>query len=304
MQESEKTTISIDGRELVLSNLNKVFYPAKGFTKAQVIDYYSRIAPAVLPHLRGRPVTLKRFPDGVEGKFFYQKECPVHRPDWLCTALVRGEKSEREINFCLLDDIPSLAWAANLAALELHTSLSLSRDPGTPTVLVFDLDPGPPATIIECCWVGLMLRELLQKLDLHCIPKTSGLKGLQVYVPLNNPVSYDQTKGFARACAELLEEQHPDLVVSRMAKDLRTGKVFIDWSQNDFHKTTVCVYSLRAREKPAVSTPLRWEEVEAAAQGRDPELLVFEAAQVIDRFDRYGDLFAAVADMKQELPLK
>ncbi|WP_198142502.1 non-homologous end-joining DNA ligase LigD [Syntrophaceticus schinkii] len=154
MQESEKTTISIGGRELVLSNLNKVFYPAKGFTKAQVIDYYSRIAPAVLPHLRGRPVTLKRFPDGVEGKFFYQKECPVHRPDWLCTALVRGEKSEREINFCLLDDIPSLAWAANLAALELHTSLSLSRDPGTPTVLVFDLDPGPPATIIECCWVG------------------------------------------------------------------------------------------------------------------------------------------------------
>ncbi len=303
MQVSEKTTISIDGREISLSNLNKVLYPAKGFTKVQVIDYYSKIAPAVLPHLRGRPVTFKRYPDGVDGKSFYQKECPGYRPEWLHTALVRGEKSEREINFCLLNDVPSLAWAANLAALELHTSLSLGQDPGTPTVLVFDLDPGSPATIIECCFVGLMLRNLLEKLDLQCFPKTSGLKGLQVYLPLNNLVSYDQTKGFARACAELLEEQYPDLVVSRMAKDLRTGKVFIDWSQNDFHKTTVCVYSLRARERPTVSTPVRWEEVDAAVKGNDPELLIFEAGQVIDRFDRYGDLFAPVAFMQQKLPL-
>lgn len=304
MQGSKKTNILIEGREMHLSNLKKVFYPAKGFTKAQVIDYYRRVASTLLVHLKGRPVTLKRYPDGVDGKFFYQKECPEHRPDWLRTLPVRMDKSEREINFCLLDDLPSLAWAANLAALELHTSLSLGQDPDTPTVLVFDLDPGSPATIIECCLVGQMLRDILEKIDLRCFPKTSGLKGLQVYVPLNNPVNYDQTKEFARACAELLEEQHPDLVVSRMAKNLRTGKVFIDWSQNDFHKTTVSVYSLRAREKPTVSTPVKWEEVDAAAKGSDPELLVFEAEQVIQRITRFGDLFAPVAAMKQELPLK
>ena len=296
MPVSEKMAIAIGGRELHLSNLHKIFYPDSGFTKGQVIDYYCRIAPAMLPHLKGRPVTLKRYPDGVAGKFFYQKECPSHRP-------VQGEKSEREINYCLLEDLPSLVWAANLAALELHVSLSLGDDPGTPTLLVFDLDPGPPATIIECCLVGQALRSLLERLNLQSFPKTSGLKGMQVYVPLNQPVSYDQTKNFAKACAQLLEERHPDLVVSRMAKDLRTGKVFIDWSQNDFHKTTVSVYSLRAKDKPAASAPIMWDEVDAAVKENNPESLVFEANQVIDRLDRYGDLFAPVAVLKQNLPL-
>lgn len=303
MQGSKKTTILIDGREMHLSNLNKVFYPEQGFTKAQVIDYYRRVAPALLVHIKGRPVTFKRYPDGVDGNFFYQKECPGHRPEWLRTLPIRKEKSEREINYCLLEDLPSLIWAANLGALELHVSLSLGQCPEIPTVLVFDLDPGPPATIIECCSIGQMLRDLLGKLGLQCFPKTSGLKGLQIYVPLNNPVSYNETKCFARACAELLEEQYPDLVVSRMAKNLCTGKVFIDWSQNNFHKTTVSVYSLRAREKPTVSTPVKWEEVEAAAKGRDPEILVFETEQVLQRIIHYGDLFEPVAAMKQELPL-
>ena len=302
MPVSEKTYISIEGRELQLSNLDKVFYPGSGFTKGDVIKYYIAIAPALLVHLKDRPVTLKRYPDGVESKFFYQKECPEHRPSWLETIPVSSDK--RKINYCSLDDLPSLIWAANLAALELHPSLAKGTDPFTPTVLVFDLDPGPPATIVECCLVGQMLRDILRDLGLHCFPKTSGLKGLQVYVPLNRPVNYEQTKGFARACAELLEERHPDLVVSKMNKELRKGKVFIDWSQNDFHKTTVSVYSLRAGKEPTVSTPLLWEEVEAVINNKNPKLLVFEAGQVIDRYTDYGDLFAPVAVMEQELPFK
>lgn len=303
MPVSEKTYISIEGRELRLSNLDKVLYPDSGFTKRQVINYYYAIAPALLVHLKGRPVTLKRYPDGVEGKFFYQKECPDHRPVWVQTILVRGDKRKREINFCSLNDLPSLIWASNLAALELHPSLAKGTDPLTPTVLVFDLDPGPPATIVECCVVGQMLRDMLDNLGLRSFPKTSGLKGLQIYVPLNRPVNYEQTKGFANACAELLEERYPDLVVSRMTKELRKGKVFIDWSQNDFHKTTVAVYSLRAAEKPTVSTPVLWEEIEAVIKNKNPKLLVFEADQVIDRFNHYGDMFAPVAVMEQDLPL-
>jgi len=302
MPVSEKTYVSIEGRELQLSNLDKVLYPESGFTKGDVIKYYSVIAPALLVHLKDRPVTLKRYPDGVEGKFFYQKECPEYRPSWLQTIPVSDDKGKREINYCGINDLPSLIWAANLAALELHPSLAKGADPFTPTVLVFDLDPGPPATIVECCVVGQMLRDILSDLGLHCFPKTSGLKGLQVYVPLNQPVSYEQTKGFARACAELLEERNPHLVVSRMSKELRKGKVFIDWSQNDFHKTTVSVYSLRAGKRPTVSTPLLWEEVESAISKKNPELLVFEADQVIERYAHYGDLFAPVAVMKQELP--
>lgn len=298
----EKTYVSIGGRELQLSNLDKVLYPDSGFTKGDVIKYYSVIAPALLVHLKDRPVTLKRYPDGVEGKFFYQKECPEHRPSWLQTIPVSDDQGKREINYCSLNDLPSLVWAANLAALELHPSLAKGIDPFTPTVLVFDLDPGPPATIVECCVVGKLLRDILSDLGLQCFPKTSGLKGLQVYVPLNRPVNYVQTKGFARACAELLEERYPQLVVSRMSKKLRKGKVFIDWSQNDFHKTTVSVYSLRAGKKPTVSTPLLWEEVEAVIDQKNPELLVFEAGQVVDRYTHYGDLFAPVAAMKQELP--
>ncbi len=300
---SNKTTVTIKGKNLQLSNLEKVFYPARGFKKAQVIDYYSRIAPALLPHLKDRPVTFKRYPDGVLGKFFYQKECPEYRPEWLRTAPVWSGSNDRNINFCLLNELPSLVWAVNLAALELHTSLSLAQDPLTPTVLVFDLDPGPPAAIIECARIGLWLRDLFEHMGLQSFPKTSGLKGLQVYVPLNVPATYAQTKSFAKACAELLEQQHPNLVVSKMNKKLRAGRVFIDWSQNDGHKTTVCVYSLRAHERPTVSTPLNWAEVESALAKKDPELLVFDAGQVLQRFEQFGDLFAPVLTLKQKLPI-
>lgn len=297
----KKVLVAIEGKELQLSNLDKVLYPAGGFTKAQVIDYYTKISPALLPHLRGRPVTFKRYPDGVRGESFYQKECPARRPQWLRTAPVRI-RGGREINYCLLEDLPSLIWAANLAALELHTSLSLADDPLSPNFLAFDLDPGPPAGIIECCRVALILSRLLRRFRLEGFPKTSGSKGLQVYVPLNTPVSYERTKGFARACAEALEIQLPELVVSRMRKDLRTGKVFIDWSQNDPHKTTISVYSLRARERPTVSTPVSWSEVEAAVKRDDPELLFFEAEEVIERFAKWGDLFGPVVEKQQVLP--
>ncbi|MGD0154276.1 MAG: non-homologous end-joining DNA ligase [Thermacetogeniaceae bacterium] len=296
------TTIDVDGKQLQLSNLDKVFYPASGFTKAQVIDYYVQIAPALLPHLAGRPVTLKRYPGGVEGEYFYQKECPEYRPSWLDTAPVYSESNERNVHFCLVNDLPSLVWVINTAAIELHTSLSLGGDPATPSMVVFDLDPGPPASIIECAQVALWLHQAFASQDLQSFPKTSGSKGLQVYVPLNTPVTYDQTKSFARAQALLLEEQHPDLVVSKMTKSLRQGKVLVDWSQNDHHKTTVCVYSLRAKERPTVSTPVQWPEVEAAIANRDPQLLSFEADQVVRRWQALGDLFAPVITLKQKLP--
>jgi bifunctional non-homologous end joining protein LigD len=297
-----KTLVKVDGQELALSNLDKVFYPDTGFTKGQMIDYYIRVAPALLPHLAGRPVTLKRYPDGAEDDFFYQKECPAHRPDWVPTAPVWSEGNNRNINFCLLADTPALVWAANLAALELHTSLSLAASPATPTMLVFDLDPGPPATIVDCTRVALWLKEVFDHYGLVSFPKTSGSKGLQVYVPLNTPTDYDRTKTFARALAQLLEKRHPDAVVSRMTKALRTGKVLVDWSQNDEHKTTVCVYSLRARPKPTASTPVTWDEVAATLDKRDPALLSFEAGEVLARIERLGDLFAPVLNLKQKLP--
>ena len=297
-----KTLVKVAGQELALSNLDKVFYPATGFTKGEMIDYYLRIAPALLPHLAGRPVTLKRYPDGAADDFFYQKECPSHRPEWVPTAPVWSEGNNRNINFCLLADLPSLVWAANLAALELHTSLSPASATATPTMLVFDLDPGPPAAILECCQVGLWLKAVFDHYGLASFPKTSGSKGLQVYVPLNTPTDYDETKTFARALAQLLEKQHPGEVVSRMTKARRTGKVLVDWSQNDEHKTTVCVYSLRARERPTVSTPVQWEEVTAALKKRDAGLLTFEAYAVLARVERLGDLFAPVLTLKQTLP--
>lgn len=297
-----KTQVEIAGRELKLSNLDKVFYPATGFTKAEMIDYYIRVAPGLLPHLASRPVTLKRYPNGAAADFFYQKECPVHRPAWLPTAPVWSEGNNRDVNYCLLQDLPSLVWAANLGALELHTSLSCAPDIATPTVLVFDLDPGPPATVLECAQVGLWLKDLFAHYNLQSFPKTSGSKGLQVYLPLNSAVGYEQTKTFAHAVAQLLEKQHPAQVVSNMRKNLRPGKIFVDWSQNDEHKTTVCVYSLRAKERPQVSTPVTWDEVESAWQGRDAGQLVFEASQVLDRLEKFGDLFAPLLRIKQKLP--
>jgi bifunctional non-homologous end joining protein LigD len=292
--------VEVEGRRLKLSNLEKVLYPAVGFTKGQVIDYYRRVGPVLLPHLRGRPLTLKRYPDGVEGEFFYEKQCPSHRPDWVRTEPIRA--NSKEINFCVADDLPTLVWAANLADLELHPSLSLATDIQRPTTLAFDLDPGPPAAILDCARVGLWLRDVLGELGLECFPKTSGSKGMQVYAPLNTPVSYDQTKPFARALARLLEKRHPDLVVSRMKKELRKGKVLVDWSQNDDFKTTVCVYSLRAKERPTVSTPLAWEEVEAALEKEDADVLTFDSEMVLDRVEREGDLFEPVLKLEQSLP--
>jgi bifunctional non-homologous end joining protein LigD len=303
MARKKVVEVEVDGRRLELSNLDKVFYPAAGFTKGQVIDYYIRIAPVLLPHLRGRPLTLKRYPEGVDGPFFYEKRCPRHRPRWVKTEQVWSEGNGEFIDFCVAEDVATLAWAANIADLELHTSLSLARDMAHPTMMVFDLDPGAPAGIVECCDVGLTIRALFDRLGIACFPKTSGSKGLQVYVPLNDPrATYDQTKTFAHAVARLLEADQPDRVLSRMAKALRTGKVFVDWSQNDDHKTTVCVYSLRAKDRPTVSTPLRWSEVEAVAKRRDGARLAFEADEVLRRVDAHGDLFAPLLTLRQELP--
>src|SRR4051794_15915900 len=301
MPQPKRVEVEVQGRTLSLSNLDKVLYPAAGFAKGHVIDYYTRVAPAVLPHLRGRALTLKRYPNGVDGQFFYEKNAPGHRPDWVRTATVPIRTDGRTIEFVLADDLPTLVWLANLADLELHTSLARACDPRSPTILAFDLDPGAPATIVECAHVALQLREAFGHLGLQAFPKTSGSKGMQVYVPLNVPSSYDRTKRFSQALAQLLERRHPDLVVSEMRKDLRAGKVFVDWSQNDEHKTTVAVYSLRAKEQPTASTPLRWGEVEAVVESGDPDELVFTSADVLDRVAEHGDLFAAVETLEQEL---
>ena len=284
--------VQVEGRTLSLSNLTKVLYPAVGFTKGEVIDYYTRIAPALLPHLRDRPLTLKRYPNGVEAAHFYEKNCPSHAPDW-----VRKERVA-QIDYCVCDNLATMVWLANLADLELHPSLSLADDINRPTVMAFDLDPGPPAGLAECCEVAVLLRDTLAQLGLESFAKTSGSKGIQVYVPLNvDEVDYDHgTKRLSQALARHLEGAHPKLIVSQQRKELRRGKVLIDWSQNDEHKTTVCVYSLRARERPTVSTPLEWSELD------DPAALVFEAADVLDRVERHGDLFAPVVELEQELP--
>jgi bifunctional non-homologous end joining protein LigD len=296
------TVVDVEGKHLKLSNLDKVLYPEAGFTKGQVIDYYVRIAPFILPHLHGRPLTMKRYPDGVNGMFFYEKNCPSHRPEWVKTARVWSEGNNRWMDYCLFEDLPTLVWAANLADLELHTSLSLGKNILHPTFLVFDLDPGAPANIVQCCQVGLWVRDIFAKLQLQSFAKTSGSKGLQIYVPLNTAVTYEQTKSFAHELARLLERQHPQLVVSDMKKSLRTNKVLVDWSQNDDHKTTVCVYSLRAKERPTASTPVKWEEVKNCLKKGDPSLLAFEAGQVLERAKKYGDLFAPVLKLKQKMP--
>jgi bifunctional non-homologous end joining protein LigD len=293
-----RVEVEVEGRRLSLSNLDKLMYPATGFTKGQVIDYYTRVAPVLLPHLHDRPLTLKRYPNGVEGGHFYEKQCPSHRPEWVRSEPV--ELSSKTIHFCICDDLPTLVWLANLADLELHPSLSKVPEVERPAVMAFDLDPGPPAGIAECCEVALILRDALGRIGLECFPKTSGSKGIQVYVPLNvDGVDYDHgTKPLSQALARHLEAEHPKLIVSSQKKELRRGKVLIDWSQNDEHKTTVSVYSLRARERPTVSTPLDWDEV---ATG-DPDALVFEAGDLLKRVEERGDLFAPVAELEQRLP--
>ncbi len=297
------TKVAVEGRQLTLSNLDKVLYPGSGFTKGEVISYYQAVAPFILPHLADRPLTLKRYPNGVDAEFFYEKRCPSHRPPWVEVAPIWSRHNQAEVPYCVAGDLPTLVWVANLASLELHTSLSRADDITRPTMVVFDLDPGPPATIAECCRVGMRLRDVLAQMGLESVAKTSGSKGLQVYAPLNTPATYEGgTKDFARAVAQLFERRFPDEVVSSMRKDLRPGKVLIDWSQNDEHKTTVCVYSLRAKQRPTVSTPVTWDEVAAAADSADPDLLAFEAQAVVDRARRLGDLFAPLNELEQTLP--
>ena len=293
------TVLDIEGMQLKLSNLEKVFYPKSGFNKGQMIDYYLRIAPFLLPHLAGRPLTLKRYPHGVIEKFFYQKECPHSRPEWLSIMPIWSESKHKDTCYCVIDNLPALIWIANLAALELHTSLSMGKSIDMPTALVFDLDPGWPATIVDCAQVALWLRDFFVSKDLQSYPKTSGSKGLQIYVPINTSTNYRQTKYLAHKLANLLEKRYPNQVVSKMGKKLRKGKVFIDWSQNDAHKTTVCVYSLRAREEPTVSTPVTWEEVEQAFNRKDGKQLVFDAEKVLNRVNKLGDLFAPVLTTRQ-----
>ena len=297
---ASETVVDIQGKRLKLSNLEKVLYPAVGFTKGQVIDYFVRISPVLLPHLKGRPLTLKRYPNGVNGMFFYEKNCPEHRPEWVQVAPVWSAGNNKWMNYCLAQDLPTLVWAANLADLELHTSLSLGKDVLRPTFIVFDLDPGEPANMVQCCQVGCGCAACSRRLGLESFAKTSGSKGLQIYVPLNTPVTYDETKPFAHELARLLERQHRDLVVSDMKKALRVGKILVDWSQNDDHKTTICVYSLRAKERPTVSTPVTWEEVENCLATKDPNLLVFDSAQVLERVKQHGDLFEPVLNAEAE----
>jgi bifunctional non-homologous end joining protein LigD len=296
------SVVEIEGKHLSLTNLDKVLYPVAGFTKGQVIDYYARIAPVLLPLLKDHPLTLKRYPEGVDKEYFFEKNATKHRPDWVKTAPVWSEGNQRTINYILANDLPTLIWIANLASIELHPSLSLAKDIGSPRSMVFDLDPGAPANIVQCCQVGMWLREIFEHFGLRSFPKTSGSKGMQIYVPLNLPTSYEVTKPFAHALARLLENEHRGLVVSDMKKELRVGKVFVDWSQNDQHKTTVSVYSLRAREHPTVSTPVKWEEVEQALTKKDAGMLVFEAGQVLERVQKMGDLFEPVLTLKQKLP--
>ena len=298
----KKSIVTVAGRELALSNLGKVLYPEVGFSKGQVIDYYARVAEVLLPHLRGRPLTMKRYPDGVEGQHFYEKRCPAHRPEWVQTASIWSESHNEDIDFCVIDDLPTLIWAANLADLELHTSLSLAAEMDRPTAIVFDLDPGAPADILDCAQVALWIRGLFEQLGLRSVPKTSGSKGIHLHVPLNTEVSYEQTKPFAKAVAETLEAKFGDRVVASMAKRKRSGKVLIDWSQNNRHKTTVSVYSLRAKPRPTVSTPLEWEELEAALEADDAGCLVFDAAAVLRRVNEKGDLYAPLLSQRQRLP--
>jgi bifunctional non-homologous end joining protein LigD len=301
---SNKAELVVEGKKLSVSNLDKVLYPKVGFTKGQVIDYYIRIAPVLLPHLEDRPLTMKRYPNGVDKEFFYEKNCPSHRPKWVKTARVWSEGNNRMMDYCLAQDLPTLVWAANLADLELHTSLAKKKDVARPTMMVFDLDPGPPADIVQCCQVGLWLHDLLSEMKLKSFAKTSGSKGLQVYVPLNTPVTFDQTKDLSRALAQLLEGEHGNLVTSNMSKSVRKGKVFVDWSQNDEHKTTICVYSLRAREEPTASTPVTWDEVANCLKKKKAELLKFRCEKTLQRIDKMGDLYAPVEKLKQKLPKK
>ena len=301
---AQKIPVEVDGRQLTLSNLQKVLYPEVGFTKGQVLDYYTRIAPVMLPHLRGRPATFKRYPDGVDGKFFFEKNAPKHAPEWVRKVTLESPGSTKNrdtIDYAVIDDLPTLVWAANLAALELHVPMWRVGPRGAPKgadTLVFDLDPGPPATIVECCAVAQILREALADDGLTGYPKTSGSKGLQLYVPVK-PVDAERTWKYARELAARLEREHPDLIVFKMEKALRPGKVLVDWSQNSPAKTTIAPYSLRARPRATASTPVTWEEVEACESAEE---LAFTADEVLERVAEHGDLLAPLLEGGPALP--
>ncbi len=295
MAAPSKTVTDVEGRRLTLTNLDKVLYPEAGFTKAMVIDYYARAAPVLLPHLRGRALTMVRWPDGVEAESFFEKRCPPHAPRWLRRAEVDG------IVAPVIDDAPSLVWVANLAALELHTHQATVDDPDHPVAVVFDLDPGPPAGLLECARVALELAGHLERHGLLAVVKTSGRKGLHVAAAVAGATA-DEAKAFALALGRVLADRSPDTVTTTMAKTGRAGRVFVDWSQNDRHKTTVCAYSLRAESRPVVSTPLSWDEVSDALDGATPQALVFEAGVVLERLARHGDLFAPALGPGHRLP--
>jgi len=290
--------VEVGGRSLSLSNLDKPLYPS-GFTKSQIIDYYARIAPYILPHIENRCLTFRRFPNGTDQAGFFEKRCPKHRPDWVDTAEGTGDHNG-SIPYCRLDEPAALVWAANLAAIELHAPMAHADDIETPASLVFDFDPGEPAVIRECCQIALLVREVLDAVVLDGWCKSSGSKGLQMYVPLNTQVTHEHASSFARVVGQLLEKQHPDRVTTTMAKAVRPGKIFVDWSQNTRHKTTIAPYSLRARPDPTVSTPVSWDEVSDCADGTIP--LRFEAADVLERVEQFGDLFAGVLTTEQTLP--
>ena len=313
-----RVTVEVEGRTLTIGNLDKPLYP-DGTTKAEVIHYLTAVAPALLPHLAGRALTMKRYPDGAQGQFFFEKRCPSHAPEWVRTVDMwvshgagrwgrsdSGPAVREEVPFCVVDGLPTLVWLGGMACLELHTPMARAAGelgPGVPTMVVLDLDPGAPATAVECAVVALRVRDLLADLGLRSVVKSSGNKGLQVYVPVNSPdTTEDGARAFAQAVALLLEKQDPKLVVSQQRKDLRPGKVLIDWLQNEAFKTTVSVYSLRARERPTVSTPLAWEEVEALAGGGDPESVQMSPQRVLERIAERGDLFADAATLQQPLP--
>jgi bifunctional non-homologous end joining protein LigD len=303
MRKKSTSTLDVEGTVVPVSNLDKVYYPETGFRKGDMLDYYIKIAPALLPHLKGRPLTMKRYPNGVAAPFFYEKQCPRPRPPFVETSSVARHHQPGSIQFCLVNNLSTLVWAANLGDLELHTFLSRAPHVHRPTQIVFDLDPGAPANAVQCAQVALWLKEMFDKLRLEIFVKSSGSKGLQVYLPLNTPVTYQETGPFAKAVAQTLEKVHPELVLSDMKKKLRGGKVLVDWSQNSETKTTVCVYSLRARERPLVSAPLEWREVEQCVRKKDLSLVFFEAKDVLKRVDKKGDLFAPVLILKQSLKM-
>lgn len=297
-----RKVVEIGGRRLSLANLDKDLYPSYGFTKAHILEYYSHISTFILPHLRDRAITLKRYPEGVDKEYFFEKRCPAHHPEWIKTAEILRD-NEASMTYCMVNDLESLIWVENLASIELHVPLCRAASPEIADSLVFDLDPGEEADIIDCARVALILRDLLDGLKLRGRVKTSGKKGLHLYVPLNNRKStFDDTKTFSKAVADILQKNYPDLVTARMAKEYRTRKVFINWSQNDSSKTMIGVYSLRARERPIVSFPVEWREIEAAIEQKEADMLIIDHSEALKRVEKKGDLFAELLNRKQRLP--